>query len=290
MSLQQPIRYPVSYYSWQDKNAPELVDADGCIKTILKACLVTGFGDKAGAGWTALFEDDSRIVLRRPLRTGNPPDIKIENGVVGGQPSHRIVGQANPTGLDDANELSAVNLLARDRNCGKEWHLIATDFAFILCYQMLSGASKSHPKNYAIYVGAMSNIYKTDVENFYVSYDDTILQTGMSQNYNNARMLFAQTAYLQEIRTDRSIASVRVGLIRDFETKELFDGEYFVQSIILDNKVVPPYFYSVGRYDNSMGMETKQVMVSGRPMLRYINKLWVTVQHIAYIPLDYWEL
>lgn len=98
------------------------------------------------------------------------------------------------------------------------------------------------------------------------------------------------TAYLQEIRTDRSIANVRVGLIRDFETKELFDGEYFVQSIILDNKVVPPYFYSVGRYDNSMGMETKQVMVSGRPMLRYINKLWATVQHIAYIPLDYWEL
>ena len=111
MSLKQPVQYPVKYYSHLDAGAPQLADTDGVIKTILKACLVTGYGTKAGAGWTALFDDAFRIVLRRPLRTGNPPDIKIENGVINGVASHRIVSQDNPTGLSDANELASVNLL-----------------------------------------------------------------------------------------------------------------------------------------------------------------------------------
>ena len=49
MSLRNPVKYPVKYYSWQDNQAPQLSDADGVIKTILKACLVTGYGSKAGA-------------------------------------------------------------------------------------------------------------------------------------------------------------------------------------------------------------------------------------------------
>lgn len=50
MSLRNPVKYPVKYYSWQDDQAPQLSNVDGVIKTILKACLVNGYGSKAGAG------------------------------------------------------------------------------------------------------------------------------------------------------------------------------------------------------------------------------------------------
>lgn len=146
MSLKQPVRYPVKYYSHTDTDAPQLADADGVIKTILKACLVTGYGDgadaKAGAGWTSVYEDAFRIVLRRPLRTGNPPDLKIEDGVINGAASHRIVSYAfdSCTGLDDPNSITSAPLLD-DENKLQQWHLIASDFGFVLCVQLTDNSN-----------------------------------------------------------------------------------------------------------------------------------------------------
>ena len=168
MSLRNPVKYPVKYYSWRDDQAPQLSDVDGVIKTILKACLVTGYGTKQGAGWTALFEDAYRIVLRRPLRTGNPPDIKIENGTITGTTvRHRIVAQDNPTGLDDATELSSVFTMMRDSKVDKEWHCIVTDFAFLLCYQM-SEVSADVTRNNAFFVGSVKKLQDADQEIFFL--------------------------------------------------------------------------------------------------------------------------
>lgn len=57
MSLLTPERVPVKVYKWDDVGAPQLDKTPNCMAIIFKACLVTGYGTKDGAGWTMPFED-----------------------------------------------------------------------------------------------------------------------------------------------------------------------------------------------------------------------------------------
>ena len=286
MSLRNPVKYPVKYYSWQDDQAPQLTDADGVIKTILKACLVTGYGSKVGAGWTALFEDAYRIVLRRPLRTGNPPDIKIENGTIKGTTKrHRIVAQNNPTSLDSATELSAVNLLARDNTCGKEWHCIVTDFAFFLCYQMGEN-DMAGDKNNLLFVGGCSKLIESDSEYFIATQQTGIAVTGLGSPWL-AGMLHADSSSFYEMR--RKIAYTQKIFLNINVTEKYFNNDFFAQKVIIDKVIQLPFFASVpSQYDNLI---TSQININNRAMLRYVNKPYIDYTPRAlYIPLDYWEL
>lgn len=288
MSLRNPVKYPVKYYSWQDAQAPQLSDADGVIKTILKACLVTGYGSKAGAGWTALFEDDYRIVLRRPLRTGNPPDIKIENGkfAVSGTNTtrHRIVAQDNPTGLDDTTELSAVNLLARDSLCGKEWHCVVSDFAFFLCYQMAEN-DYSGNKNMFLYCGEVSRLQE-NIENIH------LITGGSATNVNGTHgpwmygFLNNSLFLIKNIRTNANLSRAYLN-IGGGETT--FNNDYLAQLIFLSNVAVLPFYTALTTASNSTASSI--ITLDGRQALRTVN---MDAQNydsrVFYIPLDYWDL
>ena len=54
-------RVPVKVYRWDDAGAPQVMPVDGAVKTILKACLVTGYGEnenrKEPLGWEMLHEN-----------------------------------------------------------------------------------------------------------------------------------------------------------------------------------------------------------------------------------------
>lgn len=72
MSLLTPERVPVKVYRWDDAGAPQLDKSPGCMMTIYKACLVTGYGDKEGAGWTMPFEDTTaKVKVFRPVLSPN---------------------------------------------------------------------------------------------------------------------------------------------------------------------------------------------------------------------------
>lgn len=290
MSLRNPVRYPVKYYSWQDSQAPQLTDADGVIKTILKACLVTGYGSKAGAGWTALFEDAYRIVLRRPLRTGNPPDIKIENGTITGTTiRHRIVAQDNPASLDDATELSAVNLLARDSKCGKEWHLVVTDFGFILCYQMGESASTT-ARNGVLFVGGCKKLVNADSEYFLATTSKNINANGTGGTWLFGLMAAdASNNPNNVIDMRRKVGYTNKNVINFAVAEKYFDNDYLAQKIIIDKVAELPFFCAVtNKFDDLI---TSQISINMRPMLRYVNKYYLDYGAWAlYIPLDYWEL
>ena len=61
-------RVPVKVYRWDDEGAPQVESAAGSIKTILKACLVTGYGEgnkrKDGLGWEMAFEKTKEACFR----------------------------------------------------------------------------------------------------------------------------------------------------------------------------------------------------------------------------------
>lgn len=69
MSFVNPIKLPVMRFDSTDAHAPQLnynARTSGDIKTILKACLVTGYGDKQGAGWSVVEESDFGLSLKSP--------------------------------------------------------------------------------------------------------------------------------------------------------------------------------------------------------------------------------
>lgn len=283
MSLRNPVQYPVKHYAHTDTDAPQYTNIDGAIKTILKACLVTGYGGKAGAGWTALFEDANRIILRRPLRTGTPPDIKIENGVIAGTASHRIVSQDNPTGLDDANELAAVNLLARDSAAGNEWHLVVSDFGFVLCYQ-LGEQGYGGDRNALLVCSSAQKLNNTDADHFVCNEHPQTYRNGTANAWLNG--LMSANCRLKNMRT--GTVHTNKGYLTA-NKPEQFTGDYLAQPIMIDSVALLPFYTSVSsQYDDKT---TKTVTIKGRQMLRYVNKpVQQYYDRAFYIPLDYWVL
>ena len=286
MSLKNPIRYPVKYYSHLDDDAPQLEDADGVIKTILKACLVTGYGDKDSAGWEMPFEDEYRMVLRRPLRTGNPPDIKIENGFINDKVSHRIVSYEmdSCTGLDDKNELASVKLLARDNRHGDEWHLIVTDFAFLLCYQF-GEFGQSGYKNAALYLGAAQKINNSDNEYSVVS-QIPLVADGKGQLWLSG---FTTKKYGVCNLHNNELYEAQV---LNLDIDETINNVYLAQKIIMDKYIIMPFLCALThKYNNDLMVK---VNINKREMLRVLNsgvqKSVIYPPRVLYIPLDYWEL
>lgn len=69
MSFLNPVNEPVLRFSSTDTDAPQInynSRTAGDVKAVLKACLVTGYGAKASAGWTAANEVDNVIEFVSP--------------------------------------------------------------------------------------------------------------------------------------------------------------------------------------------------------------------------------
>lgn len=81
MSLLSPTQKPVKVYRSTDVGAPALDKSANCVANILKACLVTGYGSKLGAGWTLAFEDmaTKSKVLRLNNTTNVPLFLRVYN-------------------------------------------------------------------------------------------------------------------------------------------------------------------------------------------------------------------
>ncbi len=287
MSLRQPVQYPVKFYSSQDNKAPILESSDGCIKTILKACLVTGYGDKQSAGWTMAFEDDFACVLQMPKRTGNPPDIKIENGVINGKACHKITSYEfeTCTGLDDSNEIASVNLFAKDRDCGEQWYLIASDVGFIFCYQMgRRGYKDLTKKNHALYVGEIQKLKDNEQDIFIATQSRNVKATGESGSWLTA--LTYQYTMIKNLNTN---AVLRGTDVIDVDIEETESGDYLAQPMLIGKQGYYPFYCAVSkRFDNTNHSE---VMIDNRPMLRFINRVYQNYGNkVLYIPLDYWEI
>lgn len=299
MSLKNPVKYPVKFYTWQDANAPQLSDADGVIKTILKACLVTGYGDKQGAGWTSLFEDAYRMVLRRPLRLNNPPDVKIENGTfaVNGTNTtrHRIVAHDNATGLDDTNELSAVNLYCRNPECGKGWYCIVTDFAFLLIYQI--GEYNNNQPYQALYVGETPSLYATDTTNFLFNYPSGAKTTGDGISYLRSIMSTyvggSDDQVFKNMKNAQTYVSSKQYLQLGSAIAEIVDDQYMAQRLMIGARYVLPFFAALRSYSASDGGVTN-ITFDNRPAVRFVQSTTYNNNsqgvNIFYIPIDYWEL
>lgn len=70
---------PVTLYQSTDTDAPQLANAQGSLKTLLKACLVTGYGDKQPLGWAMPFEEDHKAVFKPTDPKSTQPCLLVDN-------------------------------------------------------------------------------------------------------------------------------------------------------------------------------------------------------------------
>lgn len=75
-----PLReIPVAVFRSTDNAAPVLKGEKGSFKTLLKAVLVTGYGDKPSLGWTIQQEDTNTAIFKSQDATSNQHLLKIDH-------------------------------------------------------------------------------------------------------------------------------------------------------------------------------------------------------------------
>lgn len=81
MTFLNPDWQDAKIYRWDDGDAPQIGNTANSVITILKACLVTGYGSKQGAGWTMPFEDMTNgIKVFKPADSENKEFyLKVSN-------------------------------------------------------------------------------------------------------------------------------------------------------------------------------------------------------------------
>lgn len=142
-SLFQLEQKPVTVFSASDAGAPTLTAGIGSLKTLLKACLVTGYGSKQGLGWQMAFESTDKNVAA--FKSSDPTAsgfyFKIDNSTTGTaklsayQEMTDINTGTKPLVVDQPYDLAASN-----------WMLVGHGKAFILLLDVtVSGEKVAYP-------------------------------------------------------------------------------------------------------------------------------------------------
>ena len=170
-------RVPVKVYRWDDEGAPQVESAAGSIKTILKACLVTGYGEgnkrKDGLGWEMAFEKTQEACFRstHPKATKWWLGVDDAKYLAGGDVNKRyadVCGILEPT---SATAGKAVQYVWRDsyrvrfasayyssKSFRLEWVLIGHARAFALVL-LSPGGSEASP---VLYFGEFPSLAVAD--------------------------------------------------------------------------------------------------------------------------------
>lgn len=73
----------ITIYQSTDTDAPILTGQAGALKTLLKACLVAGYGTTPGKGWTLAFEDTNKIALKSSATGASGCVLRIDDSNTG---------------------------------------------------------------------------------------------------------------------------------------------------------------------------------------------------------------
>lgn len=128
-SLFQLEQKPVTVFSASDAGAPVLTADIGSLKTLLKACLVTGYGSKQGLGWEMAFEstDKNSAAFKSSDPTASGFYFKINNSATG---TAKLSAYQTMTDINTgSNELVVDNSYSLKASA---WKLIGHSKAFIL--------------------------------------------------------------------------------------------------------------------------------------------------------------
>lgn len=133
MSFLNPVNEPVICYKSTDDGAPQLNYASrtaGDIKAILKACLVTGYGTKSGAGWTISEEVGSVCVFASPYVGMSAHKLKIDDSLSSDTKWSDIYNAEAAVLMGGA--VSKSNSAINTTHASNGWEMMVTNQGFLL--------------------------------------------------------------------------------------------------------------------------------------------------------------
>lgn len=281
MSILTPIKQAVKIFSSTDKEAPQLNRQANELQVILKACLVTGYGDKQSAGWDLSFEEDGIKVFSPKPNAHTHFFLKLSNDT--GQECKTQV-YTDMTAIDNGQlrlELATPFKYGIGNATTHKWALVATTDAFWFFHE--TGGRIDVSATY-LYCGKVG-------QNTKGSYGVLLSHTGGVWDIYD---------------TDRyAITSDNAGSTGGFATPKLLVDDTVVDCYYLSmfdsiknhttNVLVSPIF--VKTQDELFGLPAYNPSVINKAMWDKVeNRFMVatTSTHYQqksniYIPVDYWE-
>lgn len=139
MSFLNPVSEPVKRFSSTDAGAPQInynARVAGDVKTVLKACLVTGYGDKASAGWSVVNEVNHVAEFVSPSVAMSDYRLGIDDTSAS---STTWYYQYQNTKREPINKNVQKSFDYADRaNTQNSWQMLVTDRAIILVEIIIS--------------------------------------------------------------------------------------------------------------------------------------------------------
>lgn len=163
MSFLNPVNEPVLRFSSTDAGAPQINYAArtaGDVKTVLKACLVTGYGAKAGAGWTAVNETATVIEFVSPSAAMSDYRLGIDDTSAS---STTWYYQYQDARVNPLNNSITKNFTSCDKvSASNGWQVIVSNQAFVLIEHVYSTGANAVVSR-VTYFGALKSFLDSAV-------------------------------------------------------------------------------------------------------------------------------
>ncbi|MFB2734195.1 hypothetical protein [Shewanella mangrovisoli] len=165
---------PVTVYRWDDAGAPSLTGrTQADFIAIIKACLATGYGTKAAAGWTVAFEDagTTQLVLRNDTVNGSGGFLHLyASGANAAGGTLLMVSAKNMTALGAYTDRGWISAIKSQSTQHTQWVIFATSkgFYFYLKTSANTTAVGSGSYEYFFFAGDFQSTLINDAGNFVI--------------------------------------------------------------------------------------------------------------------------
>lgn len=126
----------VTLFKSTDEGAPKLTASAGSLKTLLKACLMSGYGDKQPLGWEMPFEQGNVAVFRSRSPESNRHFLRVDNNATRTALMQAYITMSNiNTGLGAfhySNNYEKFGYIESSRSTNDNWWLVGHEHCFVL--------------------------------------------------------------------------------------------------------------------------------------------------------------
>lgn len=132
----------VNVYRYSDAGAPQNTNTPGDIPAILKACLVTGYGSKAGAGWSNPYNNGATVAVFLQGSGSNGRYLRVDDSMPSATSPYAALlnayesMSAHSTGVAPfptagmASSMQHIRSQAVGVGAARDWTLVATEKCF----------------------------------------------------------------------------------------------------------------------------------------------------------------
>lgn len=225
MSFLNPISLPVKRYSSSDEGAPQLAFYQAStFKNVLKACLVTGFGSKEGAGWTmgADSENETTLDLRSPHVSMAQDNLRLSAGGY----NRILLRWTHKTGVSRSQEMYIGRNYSNEISYG--WEMLVTDLGFFFIWDVSQYRQRT---TVIFYYGQGKHALPENPNKNILLWHIGFTNSGFTNNYSNYIGLFADYDLSRQNAVGESLFAYKTATLLQIYDRVYLANGYLVLGV-----------------------------------------------------------